>query len=57
MITLIVRFVFVTILSARGVARIYTDYLWFDSLRFTSVWSGVSPGGPTPGSPGLSGGP
>ncbi len=41
MITLIVGFVFVMILSARGVARFYTDYLWFDSLRFTSVWSGV----------------
>ena len=27
--------------SARGIAGLYTDYLWFDSLRFTSVWSGV----------------
>ena len=29
------------LVSARGVAGFYTDYLWFDSLRFTSVWSGV----------------
>ena len=27
--------------SARGIAGFYTDYLWFDSLRFTNVWSGV----------------
>ncbi|MGH9177079.1 MAG: UPF0182 family protein [Acidimicrobiales bacterium] len=27
--------------SARGIARFYTDYLWFDSLGFTSVWTGV----------------
>ncbi|HEX2173237.1 MAG TPA: UPF0182 family protein [Dehalococcoidia bacterium] len=26
---------------ARGIAGLYTDFLWFDSLRFTSVWSGV----------------
>ena len=26
---------------ARGIAGLYTDYLWFDSLRFTSVWSGL----------------
>jgi len=25
--------------SLRGIARFYTDYLWFDSLGFTSVWS------------------
>jgi uncharacterized membrane protein (UPF0182 family) len=29
------------LMSARGVAGFYTDYLWFDSLRFTSIWSGV----------------
>jgi uncharacterized protein len=28
-------------MSARGVAGLYTDYLWFDSLRFASVWSGL----------------
>jgi uncharacterized membrane protein (UPF0182 family) len=29
------------LVSARGIAGLYTDYLWFDSLDFTSVWSGV----------------
>jgi len=32
---------FLVILFARGIAGFYTDYLWFDSLNFTSVWSGV----------------
>jgi uncharacterized membrane protein (UPF0182 family) len=41
MIALVLGLAFVVILSARGVARFYTDYLWFDSLGFTSVWSGV----------------
>ncbi|MPY94379.1 MAG: UPF0182 family protein, partial [Acidimicrobiia bacterium] len=27
--------------SARGVAGIYTDFLWFDSLGFSSVWRGL----------------
>ena len=27
--------------SLRGVAGVYTDYLWFDSVGFTSVWAGV----------------
>ncbi|MDP1804183.1 MAG: UPF0182 family protein, partial [Acidimicrobiales bacterium] len=26
---------------ARGIAGFYTDYLWFNSLDFTSLWSGV----------------
>jgi uncharacterized membrane protein (UPF0182 family) len=33
--------VLLSLTSARGVAGLYTDYLWFDSLRFASVWSGV----------------
>lgn len=33
--------VVVALVSARGVAGLYTDYLWFDSLGFTSVWSGL----------------
>ena len=33
--------VVVILTSARGIAGLYTDYLWFDSLRFTSVWTGV----------------
>ncbi|MFP5377936.1 MAG: UPF0182 family protein [Acidimicrobiia bacterium] len=31
----------VALTSARGLARFYTDYLWFDSLDFTGVWAGV----------------
>jgi uncharacterized protein len=38
---LVVAALFVLITSARGLAGLYTDYLWFDSLRFTSVWSGL----------------
>ncbi len=29
---------FVLVSSLRGLARFYTDYLWFDSLDFASVW-------------------
>ncbi len=29
------------ILSLRGIAGFYTDFLWFDELRLTSVWRGV----------------
>ena len=32
---------FVLFTSLRGVAGFYTDYLWFDSLDLTQVWSGV----------------
>ena len=28
-------------LSASGLAQLYTDWLWFDSLDLTSVWSTV----------------
>ncbi|MFV2038759.1 MAG: UPF0182 family protein [Acidimicrobiales bacterium] len=31
----------VLLLSLRGIANFYTDYLWFDSLGYTSVWRGV----------------
>jgi len=27
--------------SLRGIAGFYTDYLWFDALKFSSVWKGV----------------
>jgi uncharacterized membrane protein (UPF0182 family) len=27
------------LVSARGLAGLYTDYLWFDSLRYSGVWS------------------
>ena len=32
---------FVLITSLRGIAGFYTDYLWFDSLGYDGVWSGV----------------
>lgn len=32
---------FVLITSLRGIARFYTDYLWFDSLDLRGVWSSV----------------
>ncbi len=41
MLALAVGAVLLVIVSARGVAGLYTDYLWFSSLDFTSVWSGV----------------
>ena len=31
----------VALLSARGLAGFYTDYLWFDSIGFTSIWKGL----------------
>lgn len=33
--------VILTLVSARGVAGLYTDYLWFDSLGFTNVWTSL----------------
>ena len=32
---------FVLFTSLRGLAGFYTDYLWFDSLDLTQVWTGV----------------
>ncbi|HEX7167489.1 MAG TPA: UPF0182 family protein, partial [Acidimicrobiales bacterium] len=32
---------FFLITSGRGVARFFTDYLWFKEVGYTSVWSGV----------------
>jgi uncharacterized membrane protein (UPF0182 family) len=42
-ITLIVvaLVLFVLFVSLRGLAGFYTDYLWFDSLDLTQVWSGI----------------
>lgn len=31
----------VVIMSLRGIAGFYTDYLWFDSLHLAGVWQGV----------------
>jgi uncharacterized protein len=33
--------VVLVLFSARGVAGAYTDYLWFDSLGFTGLWTGI----------------
>jgi uncharacterized protein len=32
---------FVLFTSLRGIAGFYTDYLWFDSLELSSVWTGI----------------
>src|SRR3954454_19918170 len=32
---------FVLLLSARGLARIYTDYLWFQEVHFGKTWRGL----------------
>src|SRR3954452_16985046 len=32
---------FVLLLSARGLARVYTDYLWFKEVHFTKTWRGL----------------
>jgi len=31
----------ILLLSARGLARIYTDYLWFDEVHFGNTWRGL----------------
>ena len=31
----------VLLLSARGLARIYTDYLWFQEVHFSKTWRGL----------------
>ena len=33
--------IIILLVSLRGIASFYTDYLWFKSLGFTSVWRGV----------------
>ena len=37
----VVGVLLLALFSARGVAGAYTDYLWFDSVGFTGVWTGV----------------
>jgi uncharacterized protein len=32
---------FLLLTSLRGIAGFYTDYLWFDHLDLTSVWTGI----------------
>ena len=31
----------ILLLSARGIARIYTDYLWFSEVHFSKTWRGL----------------
>ena len=33
--------IFILIISLRGIAGFYTDFLWFQELQLTSVWRGV----------------
>ena len=33
--------IFTVVISLRGIAGFYTDYLWFDEVGFTSVWKGI----------------
>jgi uncharacterized membrane protein (UPF0182 family) len=33
--------IIVLLLSARGIARLYTDYLWFKEVHFSKTWSGL----------------
>lgn len=32
---------FIALISLRGIARFYTDYLWFDALGHSGVWTGL----------------
>ncbi|MEN3315925.1 MAG: uncharacterized protein V7605_2159 [Acidimicrobiaceae bacterium] len=41
LVAIIVLVLLVLAVSLRGIAGFYTDYLWFDELRLTSVWKGV----------------
>ena len=38
---LVVVALFVLLVSLRGIAGFYTDYLWFDELHLTSVWRSI----------------
>ncbi|MGI8776607.1 MAG: UPF0182 family membrane protein [Acidimicrobiales bacterium] len=40
-VAVVVFVLLVLAVSLRGIAGFYTDYLWFDELRLTSVWKGV----------------
>lgn len=40
-VLVLVAAVAVVLLSLRGIAGFYTDYLWYDSLGLASVWRGV----------------
>ncbi len=40
-LVIVASILFVLLLSLRGIAGFYTDYLWFDSLDLSRVWRGV----------------
>ena len=40
-IAVVLAALFVLLVSLRGIASFYTDFLWFDSLGLSSVWSTV----------------
>jgi uncharacterized protein len=41
LIGLVIVALSILLMSARGIAGLYTDYLWFSSLDATGVWAGV----------------
>jgi uncharacterized membrane protein (UPF0182 family) len=41
LLVLVAAAVFLFLISLRGIAGFYTDYLWFDELHLTSVWRSV----------------
>ncbi len=40
-IAVVIAALIILLLSLRGIAGFYTDFLWFDSLGYSSVWRGV----------------
>ena len=41
LLVLVAVALFLILVSLRGIAGFYTDYLWFDELHLTSVWRSV----------------
>ena len=41
LIFVIIGIILVLLASLRGVARLYTDFLWFKEVKFSSVWTGI----------------
>jgi uncharacterized membrane protein (UPF0182 family) len=41
LIAAVIAAVIILLLSLRGIAGFYTDFLWFDSLGYSAVWRGV----------------
>ena len=40
-VTVLTATVVVLFLSLRGIAGVYTDFLWFSSVELSSVWTGI----------------